>query len=310
MNSAYYVEQCLSSTVAQKQFKARSQGSSLREISITELNKITIPLPPLPVQRRIAAVLQTWDRAIALAERQLQLLQDRKRGLMQRLLTGETRLPGFEGEWEEVRLGWITKRIKRKVKSFRTRPLTISGSRGFVDQEIYFSKQIASKDISSYTLLMEGEFAYNRSYSDGYPMGAIKQLHKFDHGAVTTLYVAFEALQDRVDPIFLAEYAEAGIFNQSLSRVAQEGGRAHGLLNVGLQDFFGMTLSIPHFEEQKAITNAIKEIESEVVHAKLRAAFLQIQKKGLMQRLLDDQLPLGREFDKYVDSEAMHPYMP
>lgn len=57
-----------------------------------------------------------------------------------------------------------------------------------------FDKQIASKNISGYYLIKNGEFAYNKSYSNGYPWGAVKRLNNYDYGVLSTLYIVLNQL--------------------------------------------------------------------------------------------------------------------
>nr|WP_321455034.1 restriction endonuclease subunit S [uncultured Cohaesibacter sp.] len=70
-----------------------------------EFERLTIQLPPLPEQKKIAEILSTWDRAIEVAEQQLENARLQKKALMQQLLTGTRRLPGFDGDWKTVKLG-------------------------------------------------------------------------------------------------------------------------------------------------------------------------------------------------------------
>ena len=102
------------------------------------------------------------------------------------------RFPEFVGEWETVKLSDFVERVTRKNnKNQINLPLTISSKDGLVDQITYFSKAVASKDMSGYYLLMNGEFAYNKSYSVGYDFGSIKRLDRYPMGALSTLYICF-----------------------------------------------------------------------------------------------------------------------
>src|SRR5690606_19913786 len=81
-------------------------GTSLKEVPIGGLNRVEVAYPKnLREQRRIAEVLGAWDRAIATAQQLLAAQQQRKRGLMQELLSGKKRFPGFEGKWKDCELG-------------------------------------------------------------------------------------------------------------------------------------------------------------------------------------------------------------
>lgn len=124
----------------------------------------------------------------------------------------------------------------QKNKENNNTILTISGRDGLVDQMTYFNKQIASKNVTGYYLIKKGEFAYNKSYSQGYPMGAIKMLSNYEKGVVSTLYICFK-LNDEQSCDFYQHYFESGLQNRFIEKVAQEGARNHGLLNIGVNDF-------------------------------------------------------------------------
>ncbi|UWX54342.1 restriction endonuclease subunit S [Maribacter litopenaei] len=130
-----------------------------------------------------------------------------------------------------------------------------------------------------------GEYCYNKSYSNGYPMGAFKRLDDFDKAVVTTLYICFR-LKENVDSNFMNQFFEAGRMKQGLMRIAQEGGRAHGLLNIGLSDFFGLKLQIPSVEEQTAIAQILNAADIEIQLLQEQMKQLELQKKGMMQQLL------------------------
>ena len=92
----------------------------------------------------------------------------------------ELRFPNFTDAWEQRKLGEVVERITRKNLNLESRlPLTISAQDGLISQTEFFDKQVASKNISGYYLIENGEFAYNKSYSNGYPWGAIKRLDKY-----------------------------------------------------------------------------------------------------------------------------------
>lgn len=254
-------------------------------------NKHIIPyqfrLPSIEEQQRIVSVLQLWDTAISKQTQLVEKLTLRKRGLMQQLLTGKKRLKGFEGEWKEVKLGEIGTRITRKNSEDNKNVVTISAQRGFVIQTDFFSKSIASEVLDNYYLVHRNEFCYNKSYSNGYPMGAIKRLKTFDKAVVTTLYICFK-LKDKpeTDIDFFEQYCESGLLNKELIKVANEGGRAHGLLNVTPDDFFNMRMRIPNHKEQNAIASVLIQADKGIELANKKLSQFQAQKRGLMQVLL------------------------
>lgn len=264
-----------------------SQRSGQPGINAAEYCSLKLAIPPIEEQERICNVLQLWDTAIAKQTALIEKLTMRKRGLMQQLLTGKKRLKGFEGEWRHIKLGNIADRITRKNEEDNKNVVTISAQRGFVAQTDFFSKSIASETLDNYFLVCKDEFCYNKSYSNGYPMGAIKRLKSFDKAVVTTLYICFR-LKDReqTNIDFFEQYCESGILNKELIKVANEGGRAHGLLNVTPSDFFNMHMSVPSINEQNAIASVLVNADKEIEIQKQKLTAMQEQKKGLMQILL------------------------
>ncbi|MUP45386.1 restriction endonuclease subunit S [Gramella sp. BOM4] len=254
-------------------------------INSSEYAKLPILTPPIEEQIKISRLLASWDQAIEKIQKLIEQLELRKKGLMQQLLSGKKRLPGFDGDWKEYNLGYITERITTKNEELDDTVVTISAQRGFVKQEEFFKKRVASSTLSGYYLIKRGDFAYNKSYSNGYPMGAFKRLDDFDKAVVTTLYICF-SVKDNVDSDYLVNYFEGGLLVRNLTRIAQEGGRAHGLLNIGISDFFDLKLTLPPKDEQIAISGVLNSVDDEIKLHKDKLEQLNKQKKGLMQQLL------------------------
>ena len=256
-------------------------------LSADIIKNLQIPLPPLSEQKKIADCLSTWDVAIEKQSQLINALTQRKKALMQQLLTGKKRLPGFSGEWKEVKLGDLFEKINRKNEEGNTNVVTISAQRGFVKQTDFFNKSVASETLDNYSLIYHGEFCYNKSYSNGYPLGATKRLIAFEKAVVTTLYICFKIKdQKKSNGSFFEQFFEANSLDRSLIKIAQEGGRAHGLLNVSLSDFFNIKIKLPPIEEQTAIAEILAAADRELQLQKEKLAQLQAQKKGLMQVLL------------------------
>ena len=175
------------------------------------------------------------------------------------------RFPEFSGEWEKCVLTEIVERVTRRNKGNVCKlPLTISAQYGLVDQITFFNKVIASADMSNYYLLTKGDFAYNKSYSSEYPWGAIKRLDRYKYGALSSLYICFRPLS-HVSSDFLMHYFETKKWHQGVSEIAVEGARNHGLLNIGIQDFFATSHYMPQeLSEQKKIAAFLNLIEKRI----------------------------------------------
>ncbi|MGM9765616.1 MAG: restriction endonuclease subunit S [Candidatus Cryptobacteroides sp.] len=174
------------------------------------------------------------------------------------------RFPEFSGEWERKSLSEFVDRVTRKNRSLQsTRPLTISAQYGLVDQTQFFKKSVAGADLSNYYLLNNGEFAYNKSYSDGYPLGAIKRLDRYDSGVLSSLYICF-APKPFISSDYLVQYFESTKWNQAVKDISGEGARNHGLLNVPVTSFFETQHFIPKKDEQNKIGSFLTLIEKRI----------------------------------------------
>ena len=263
----------------------------------SNFESIRIPIPSVQEQINIAEFLAIWDEAISKTEKLIQAKKQYKKALMQRLLSGKVRFPEFEGdEWVEVKLGEVFDRVKEKNESeYVKNVLTISAQDGLVMQTEYYNKSVASKDLSNYTILKKGEFAYNKSYSEGYPLGAIKRLDDYKEGVLSPLYICFKLYSEKVNSDFITHYFENGGLDHGIYKIAREGARNHGLLNVSVKEFFEIELVLPQLEEQKKIASVLNETMNEVDLLEMQLEKYQKQKKGLMQQLLTGKMRVYHE---------------
>lgn len=266
-----------------------SQRSGQPGLNSNEYASLLIPLPPLPEQQKIAEILSTWDKAIQEVELLIKKIEVRNKALAFSLLIGKKRVKGFEGKWEIKNFGKIISRVTKKNEELNDTVVTISAKRGFILQEDFFNKRVASNTLSGYYLLKKGQFAYNKSYSNGYPMGVFKRLNDFDKAVVTTLYICFE-LKENICSDFMVHYFDSGLMNNNLMKIAKEGGRAHGLLNIGIEDFMNLKITMPSLEEQTAIAAILNTAQQELKQYQEKLKALQQQKKGLMQQLLTGKI--------------------
>lgn len=184
------------------------------------------------------------------------------------------RFAEFTDEWEKYELSHFVTRITRRNKNNESSlPLTISAQYGLVDQISFFNKTVASVDLSGYYLLYNGDFAYNKSYSNEYAWGAVKRLDKYEKGCLSSLYFVFRP-NDNVDSDYLTHYFESSKWHKGISNIAGEGARNHGLLNMAVDDYFATKHYLPSLPEQKKIArifNAITkriEIQNKIIPVK------------------------------------------
>lgn len=275
------------SPAGQSLIKSEMAGQAITRLTLKKIGDLQFLFPSYPEQQKIAQILSTWDKTIEKLEVLIAAKQKRKKALMQQLLTGKKRFPGIVGEWKELHLSDIFQRVTRKNIEKHTNVVTISAQKGLIKQEEFFNKNVSSEILDHYFLMHKGEFAYNKSYSNGYPMGAIKRLNNYDKAVVTSLYICF-AIKDESKSCgnFFEQYFESGRLINGLMKVANEGGRAHGLLNVTPKDFFELKLTIPGFIEQQKIAAVLSAADKEITTHKNQLVALKQQRTGLMQQLL------------------------
>ena len=219
-------------------------------------------LPSLEEQRKIGKLFDTLDHLITLHQRKFDKLQVLKKAMLEKMFpkngssVPEIRFKGFTDAWEQRKLGEVVERITRKNENLEsTLPLTISAQYGLIDQNEFFDKRIASKDVSGYFLVRNGEFAYNKSTSSDAPWGAIKRLDRYESGVLSTLYIVFKILDERkTSSDYIVTYYNTDLWHKGIQAIAAEGARNHGLLNVAPADFFETNLTMPKdYAEQQQI---------------------------------------------------------
>ena len=193
------------------------------------------------------------------------------------------RFPGFTEPWIEQPLSEIVERVTRKNSGLQsTRPLTISAMYGLVDQQSFFNKIVAGENLAGYYLIKNGEFAYNKSSSADYPWGAIKRLDNHSEGVLSTLYICFSP-KSSVCSNYLAQYFESNKWHSGISEIAQEGARNHGLLNVGVKDFFATKHHIPSsISEQEQIAKFLQLLDERIATQRRLIDKLETLIKGIV----------------------------
>ena len=198
------------------------------------------------------------------------------------------RFPEFTDPWEQRKLGEIVERVTRKNENLQSiLPLTISAQYGLIDQNEFFDKRIASKDVSGYYLIRKGEFAYNKSTSNEAPWGAIKRLDRYESGVLSTLYIVFRILNDnKTSSDFLTAYYETDLWHKDIKAIAAEGARNHGLLNIAPEDFFQTALMTPKsIVEQQAIGDYFNNLNNLITLHQRQLDNLNEFKKCCLQKM-------------------------
>lgn len=280
-HDAEFVRYVLQGPILERLIAINANGSTFREISIEELRKLPIPAVNLADQRNISAILRAWDEALDKIISLRANLTDQFVGLTQKLLGRGGRFPA---RWPLQRLSDIATRIRRQNDGGNHPVMTISARSGFLLQSDKFARDMAGSSADRYTLLHEGEFAYNKGNSKTAPYGCIYRLEQ-STAIVPFVYFCF-ALKPGFDSEFYEHLFAAGALNHQLSRLINSGVRNDGLLNLNADDFFGCQVPVPEIGEQRRIADALSAAKREISLLGEEAEALARQKRGLMQKLL------------------------
>ena len=271
-------------------YNATTVGASVcrRNVEWDTLYGQSLFLPSLPEQEKIANLLTLLSNRIEKQRQLIIALKKYKRGVFEAVFSQKLRLVPTELQkpWKQYKLSDFATRVTRKNGNQTDIPLTISAQYGLIDQRDFFSKMVASTDMSGYYLLQKGEFAYNRSTSNEYPFGSIKRLELYPMGAVSTLYLCFAIKEEVVNSDLAKWYFESSQWYKGINNICAEGARNHGLLNVPTDGFFNTVHTLPSDpNEQLAVVDYLSNIQKKYEAAQRCLQAIENLRSGLLQQL-------------------------
>lgn len=247
-------------------------GAAQPGISVNNVNsQLSLNYPIYEEQKAIGKYFTSLDSQISASTSRLASLKQMKAASLQAMFPqeGETvpkiRFKGFEGEWKKVKLNSFAKRVTRKNSHLEsTLALTIASAHGLVSQIDYFNNLVVGSNIRNYYLLKKGEFAYNKSYSNGYPFGSVKRLERYEQGILSTLYITF-SIDNSISSDYLTHFFDTNLWHKEVAERAAEGARNHGLLNIGANDFLDINIWKPESkDEQQAIASYFTSLDRQI----------------------------------------------
>ena len=258
-----------------------------KQIGFEDFGDMILHYPPLPEQQKIAEILSAQDKLISLKEKLIEEKKRQKKALMQQLLTGKKRLPGFSGEWKTIKLSQISQKITEKNTDFKFNIVfSNSAQNGIIPQTEQFDKDIANdENIDKYYVVPRGCFVYNPRISVTAPCGPINVNHNTYTGVMSPLYTVFSVTSELIDNDYLEQYFKSTIWFRYMNSIANYGAR-HDRMSITDDDFFNMPIKVGGVDEQYVIKKILVAADKEIEILQKDLDQEKQKKKALMQLLL------------------------
>lgn len=239
--------------------------------------KSKITLPTLPEQQKIAAILSTQDKVIELKEKLLVQKQQQKKYLMQQLLTGKKRLPGFDRKWNYVKANEIFKSIVDKSHDGKLEVLSSTQDKGIVPRsQVDIDIKYNENSLSTYKKVCEGDFVISlRSFQGGIEYSNYA-------GIVSPAYTVLRAIV-KIDNGYYKQFFKSSNYIKRLN-VAVYGIRDGK--QISYDDFGQIKIPVPPIEEQREVAKVLSTADHEIDLLQKSIEAEKQKKKALMQLLL------------------------
>ena len=280
INADFIFYHTLSRTFRRKLEIEMTGSAGQKRVQTDSLANYEIAVPYIQEQQNIAAVLMTQDKIIELKEKLLAEKQHQKKYLMQQLLTGKKRLPGFGGEWKKVKLRAILRERKTySPKGLEYPHVTLSTEGILPKSERYDRDHLVKDEDKEYKITHKGDICYNPA---NLKFGVICE-NTFGNAIFSPIYVTFEVIGN-VSREYLAQYLMRWDFINAIRKY--EEGTVYERMAVKSEDFLKYEILLPEIKEQTAIAKILLISEQEIDLLQQEVDQEKQKKKALMQLLL------------------------
>ncbi len=264
-----------------------SSGSKMPRADWSVVSNGIFNIPSLPEQQKISSSLLALDERLQTLKKKKTLLEQYKKGVMQKIFSQEIRVKDETGndypDWEEKTLGEVAlkKTIKNKDNDVNT-VLTNSASSGIVYQRDFFDKDIANQNnLLNYYIVEKDDFVYNPRISNLAPVGPIGRNH-LETGVMSPLYSVFKFTQGNLE--FFEIFFSTTVWHEYMESIANYGARADRM-NITTAGFYLMPIPFPSIPEQNKIANFLSAIDEKINLCTTQIEKTEQYKKGLLQKM-------------------------
>lgn len=187
---------------------------------------------------------------------------------------------------EAMPLSQIVSRISERNSERIERVLTVSAHHGLIEQERFFTKRVAAKNLSGYLVVRQGTFVYNKSYSAAAPFGVATYNKMTEPGVISPLYFTFRPNSDLVIDEYLEYVLNSSTFHQQMARYIKEGGRAHGGINISVSDYLSVEVPLPTPREQRRVVDLVSSVDSYIAALQQQADAARVARSAVLRELL------------------------
>jgi type I restriction enzyme S subunit len=245
--------------------KRTAGAGAMQILNKNEFSKLKICVPPSPEQKRIVSVLETWDKAIEILAKKIEFKKNIKKGLMQRLLTGKIRLPGFSEKWQTLEIGELldyeqpTKYIVNNTdyKDYHKTPV-LTANKGFI---LGFTNETDGIYNNSPVIIFD-DFTMDNKYID------------FEFKVKSSAIKILTAKTKEVNLKFIFEKI------QLLNIIIGQHRRHY------LSEYQYITMDVPNIKEQAAIANVSICFDKEITNLEKKLSIIKKQKNYLLDNLI------------------------
>ncbi|EAD9122939.1 restriction endonuclease subunit S [Listeria monocytogenes] len=274
----------------QRQLSIQAEGTGQHVLSLKKFKNIVAMFPSEGEQKKIGSFFKQLDDTIALHQRKLDALKQMKKGFLQQMFpkseedVPKIRFTDFNGNWRQRKLEEVADRVRGNDRRMELPTLTISASKGWLNQHERFFGNIAGKEQKNYTLLKKGQLSYNHGNSKSAKYGAVFVLRTYDEALVPRIYHSFKtnilANSDFIEYLFATK-----IPDRELRKIVSSGARMDGLLNINFNNFMSILIMLPFVEEQIKISNFLIRLDKII---------------SLYQNKLDQLIKLKKAYLQYL----------
>ncbi len=287
--SAAYVCRFLSpGAPGNAQIASSQSGQSKPGLNLTNLRDFVVAVPPEEEQRKIATALSDVDALIAGLERLIAKKRDIKQAAMQQLLAGQTRLPGFTGEWEVKTLGDVVEKMVGGGTPSRSNPAYWGNEIPWVTVKDFatFHPRQAQESITKIGL--------NNSASNLIPAGTLITSTRMALGKAV-VYDVDVAINQDLKALFVRSSSSVDFlhywFEHNAAKI-DDLGSGSTVKGISLTELKRLPFPVMALPEQTAIATVLSDMDADLTALESRLAKTRAIKQGMMQELLTGRIRL------------------